>query len=76
MANEAKQKNEAATVQTSKTVSSAPTYTVEEFAAAPQTLDVKSADIIRAAFKVANKETATVEEAKKIVNNFKNKEVK
>lgn len=54
----------------------APTYTVDEFAAAPTTLEVKSPDIIRAAFKVAGKHEATLEEAKKIVSDFKKKGVK
>ena len=54
----------------------APTYTVEEFVKAPKTIGVESPDIIRAAFKVAKKDSATVEEAKKIVENFKKKEVK
>ena len=54
----------------------APTYTVDEFAAAPKALDVSSPDIIRAAFKVAGKTEATLEEAKKIVSSFKKKGVK
>jgi len=53
-----------------------PTYTVAEFAQAPAILDVKSPDIIRAAFANAGKKEATVEDAKKIVKEFKNKEVK
>ena len=52
------------------------TYTVDEFASAPQSVGVKSPDIVRAAFKVANKDNATIEEAKKIVETFKKKEVK
>lgn len=59
-----------------KTVVNAPTYTVDEYANAPQSLGVSSPDIIRAAFKVAGKKEATTEEAKAIVNKFKNKEVK
>lgn len=59
-----------------KAESLAPTYTVEEFVKAPKTIGVESPDIIRAAFKVAGKDSATVEEAKKIVETFKKKEVK
>lgn len=55
---------------------SAPTYTVGEFATAPEVLEVSSPDIIRAAFKVARKTEATVEEAKRIVSSFKKKGVK
>lgn len=62
------------TVQPKKVVE--PTYTVAEFVAAPSTLDVQSPDLIRAAFKQAGKEEATIAEAKKIVNEFKTKEVK
>ena len=51
-------------------------YTVDEFAAAPKSLNVNSPDIIRAAFRLAGKDKATVEEAKKIVTDFKKKEVK
>lgn len=53
-----------------------PTYTVEEFASAPNSLGVSTPDIIRAAFKVAGKDKATIEEAKNIINKFKLKEVK
>ena len=51
------------------------TYTVDEFAKASKKLNA-SPDIIRAAFSVAGIEKATVDEAKKIVNSFKTKEVK
>ena len=54
----------------------APTYTVDEFAAAPESLEVSSPDLIRAAFKVAGKVEATVENAKKIVSDFKKRGVK
>lgn len=54
---------------------SAPTYTVDEFAAAPKSLDAKSPDIVRAAFMVAGVKEATVEEAKKIVSDFGKKGV-
>ena len=53
-----------------------PTYSVEEFASAPNSLGVSTPDIIRAAFKVAGKDKATIEEAKNIINKFKLKEVK
>ena len=52
-----------------------PTYSVDEFAAAPNILGVKSPDIIRAAMKQAGKDNATVDEAKKIVETFKKKGV-
>lgn len=67
-----------ATKETKTTVKKAvePTYTVSEFAQSPASLGVKSPDIIRAAFANAGKTEATVEDAKKIVENFKNKEVK
>lgn len=64
------------TVSKPQNTVSEPTYTVEEFVAAPSALDVESTDLIRAAFKNAGKEEATVTEAKKIVNEFKKKEVK
>ena len=59
-----------------KTSPAMPTYSVDEFAAAPQSLGVKSPDIIRAAMKQAGKDSATVDEAKSIVEKFKNKGVK
>lgn len=55
---------------------SSPTYTVAEFTAAPKTLGVNSPDIVKAALSKAGKTSYTVEEAKKLVNEFKNKEVK
>ena len=66
------------TVQAAKTAVKpvTTTYTVDEFAAAPKVLEVNSPDIIRAAFKVAGKDEATVEEAKRIVSSFKKKGVK
>lgn len=51
------------------------TYTVEEFASAPETVGVASPDIIKAALRVAGKTEATVEEAKKLVKDFKEREV-
>lgn len=51
------------------------TYTVDEFVKAAKKLNASS-DIVKAAFKCAGKEKATLEEAKKIVNTFKSKEVK
>ena len=61
-----------------KTVTSPamPTYSVDELAAAPKALGVKSPDIVRAAMKQAGKDNATVEEATEIVKKFKNKGVK
>lgn len=52
------------------------TYTVDEFASAPQSVGANTQDIIRAAFRVAGKESATIEEAKKIVKDFKERKVK
>ncbi len=59
--------------QTKKAVS--PSYSVDEYASAPESLGTTS-DIIRAAFKTVGKDIATVEEAKEIINKFKLKEVK
>ena len=67
-------KKKEATVQVKKAVE--PTYTVAEFAQAPESLGVTSPDIIRAAFTSAGKTEATVEDAKELVKKFKNKEVK
>lgn len=53
-----------------------PTYTVAEFAQAPESLGANSPDIIRAAFASAGLTDATVEDAKELVKKFKNKEVK
>lgn len=52
------------------------TYTIQEFAAAPNVLGAKNTDIVTAALKLAGKETYTVSEAKEIVKKFKEKEVK
>lgn len=51
------------------------TYSVEEFAKQPESLN-SSEDIIRAAFAYAGAIDADMEEAKKLVKDFKNKEVK
>lgn len=59
-----------------KAAVSSPTYTVQEFAAAPHILGVKSPDIVRAALLKSGKTSLTVAEAQIIVNKFKNKEVK
>ena len=64
------------TVSKPQNTVSEPTYTVEEFVAAPSTLGVESTDLIRAAFRNAGKEEATVSEAKNLVNDFRKKEVK
>ena len=54
------------------------TYTVEEFVKAADSVfgTHYSPDIIRAAMKVAGKDTATKAEAKKIISEFAEKEVK
>lgn len=49
-------------------------YEVEDYASHPE-IFAASEDIIRAAFLMEGKREATVKEAKKIVNRFKNKEV-
>ena len=61
-----------------KSPASAITYTADEFARASATVfDGKvSADIVRAAFRTKGIESATVEDAKKLVNEFAHKEVK
>jgi|GEM_PF-1123083 len=53
-------------------------YTVEDFLAARTTVFGKRVrpECIIAAFKIAGKTETTVSEAKKIVNDFRNKEVK
>lgn len=51
------------------------TYSVDEFAEASKAFDT-SPDVIRAAFLVAGKTEATEEEAKKLINRFKKKEVR
>ena len=54
-----------------------PTYTVDEFKQAPQSLGEKvTADLVVAAFSCKKKREATVEEAKKILQDFMKKEVK
>lgn len=50
-------------------------YTCDEFAANPGVLGANQ-DIIRAALRVAGKNTATIEEAKKIVKEFSERKVK
>ncbi|MBS7007046.1 hypothetical protein [Anaerostipes sp.] len=50
------------------------TYSVEEFASNPQVL-AASEDLIRAAFSSAGVKEATERKARKIIQNFKNKEV-
>lgn len=51
-----------------------PTYTVEEFASAPESVGA-SADIVTAALLVDGKKSYTVSEAKEIIKKFKEKEV-
>lgn len=72
---ESKSVTTSTSVQTGKKANE-PTYTVNEFAAAPDVLDTKSADIVTAALTLAGKEAYTVSEAKNIVKKFKEKEVK
>lgn len=49
-------------------------YSVEEFVCGPELLEA-SEDLIRAAFSYAGLEEATEKKAKKIIREFKNKEV-
>lgn len=53
-----------------------PTYTVDEFSSAPRELGNYSTDIVRAALTIDGKESYTIEEARAIVKQFSNKEVK
>lgn len=50
-------------------------YSLEEYASNPESLDA-SADMVRAAFTFTGKTEAELKEAKKLVKDFKNKEVK
>ena len=50
-------------------------YGLEEYASNPESLDA-SADMVRAAFTFTGKTEAELKEAKKLVKDFKNKEVK
>jgi hypothetical protein len=56
-------------------VKNEPTYTIEEFASAPESVGA-NADIVEAALASSGKDKFTVNEAKEIVNKFKKKEVK
>lgn len=49
-------------------------YEIEEYVSHPEIL-AASEDIIRAAFLMEGKKEATIKEATKLVNKFKNKEV-
>ena len=49
-------------------------YSLEEYVSNPESLDA-SADMVRAAFTFAGKTEAEIKEAKKLVRDFKNKEV-
>lgn len=71
--NNTKQSTKAVAKVTNVAVES--TYAVAEFVKASKKLNA-SPDIVKAAFKCAGKTQATLEEAKKIVNTFKSKEVK
>lgn len=59
-----------------KKTATQPMYTVDEFAKAPQALGETSKDIVRAALSIDGKGSYTVEEAKKLVKEFKSKGVK
>lgn len=50
-------------------------YTAEQLAGAHKTFDT-SYEIVKTALKLAGKDKATITEAKNIIENFKNKEVK
>lgn len=50
-------------------------YSLEEYVSQPESLNA-SADMIRAAFTYAGKAEAEMKEAKKLVRDFKNKEVR
>ena len=52
-----------------------PTYTVEEFVSAPETVGA-NVDIVKAALLSGGKESYTISEANEIVKKFKSKEVK
>lgn len=56
-------------------VKNEPTYTIEEFASAPESVGA-NADIVVAALASSGKDKFTVNEAKEIINKFKKKEVK
>lgn len=68
-------KEETVTKTVKAAVKEEPTYTVSEFASAPETVGA-NADIIVAALTIDGKESYTVTEAKEIINKFKSKEVK
>lgn len=61
---------------TTASASAQPEYTVAEFARASEKVFGVSQDIVTAALRMAGKQAATVEEAKKIVKEFASKEVK
>lgn len=50
-------------------------YTINEFAKAPQSVGANSPDIVRAALKLAGKDSYTQAEATEIVKRFSEKEV-
>lgn len=58
-----------------KVAKNEPTYTVGEFAAAPQSVGANSPDIVVAALSLDGKDSYTVSVATEIVKNFKKKEV-
>lgn len=57
-------------------VAKEPEYSASEFVHAAKKLFGTTPDIVAAALKAKNKSTATISEAKKIVDAFRNKEVK
>lgn len=57
-----------------KVAKNEPTYTIGEFASAPESVGA-SADIVKAALSVNGMKSYTVKEAKEIVEKFKKKEV-
>lgn len=71
-------KNEATGSNEARTQSDDSVYTVDEFARASATVFSKpySPDIVRAAFFVAGKKSATKAEAEEIIRKFASKEVK
>lgn len=53
-----------------------PTYTIAEFALAPESIKAKNADIVNAALSIRGKDSFTISEATEILKKFSNKEVK
>lgn len=53
-----------------------PTYTIDEFAKAPESVGATSPDIVSAALTAKGKASYTIEEAKAVIKYFSQKEVK